>query len=136
MTKTYVLDANAALDFLEGGPGLPRLKPLFKGALERQNTVLMSVANLGEVFYHVCEQHGDERAQKAIGELVLLSVQPIAVDLDQAIRAGKIKARHKIPYVDCLAAALAALRQATLVTGDHDFEKLGRHADILWINRK
>jgi predicted nucleic acid-binding protein len=67
MTKTYLLDANAALDFLEGGPGLPRLKPLFKGALERQNTVLMSVANLGEVFYHVCEQHGDERAQKAIG---------------------------------------------------------------------
>jgi hypothetical protein len=31
---------------------------------------------------------------------------------------------------------LATLRQAVLVTGDRDFEKLGRHADILWIHRK
>jgi len=42
---------------------------------------------------------------------------------------------HKIPYVDCLAAALAALNQATLVTSDRDFEKLGRHFLLLWIAR-
>jgi len=42
---------------------------------------------------------------------------------------------HKIPYVDCLAAALAALNQATLVTSDRDFEKLGRDSPLLWIAR-
>jgi predicted nucleic acid-binding protein len=37
--------------------------------------------------------------------------------------------------VDCLAAALAVLQQATLVTSDHDFDKLGRHFPVLWIAR-
>jgi predicted nucleic acid-binding protein len=136
MKKTYVLDANAALDFLEGGPGVHRVKQLLKDALEERIRILMSVANLGEVFYHVWPLHGEEGAKRAIGELVLMSVQPVDVDMPQALKAAEIKSRHKIPYVDCLAAALAALRSAILVTGDHDFEKLGRHADVLWTHRK
>ena len=58
------------------------------------------------------------------------------IDLLQALKAGEIKALHNIPYVDCVAAALATLNKATLVTSDRDFEKLGRHAKILWIPRK
>jgi predicted nucleic acid-binding protein len=53
----------------------------------------------------------------------------------QALKAAELKARHKIPYVDCLAAALAELQRATLVTADTDFEKLGRHFPILWLSR-
>jgi predicted nucleic acid-binding protein len=131
-----MLDANAALDFLEGGPGLRRVRGVFVEALCQGSAVLMSVANLGEVFYHVWQEHGEETARKAVAELSVLSVQTVDVDLGQALKASEIKARHKIPYVDCLAAALAALREAVLVTGDRDFEKLGRHANILWINRK
>jgi len=57
------------------------------------------------------------------------------VDLPQALKAGELKALHKIPYVDCIAAALALQHRATLVTGDRDFEKLGRHFPVLWIAR-
>ncbi len=57
------------------------------------------------------------------------------MDLAQALKAGELKALHKIPYVDCLAAALAILQHATLVTSDRDFEKLGRHFPVLWIAR-
>lgn len=136
MTKTYVLDANAALDFLEGGAGVHRVKQLLKDALAQRVVMLMSVAHLGEVFYHVWPHHGHEGARRAIHELLSMSVQPIDVDLEQALKAGEIKSRHNMPYVDCLAAALAELRHAVLVTGDRDFEKLGRHANIFWINRK
>jgi len=37
--------------------------------------------------------------------------------------------------VDSIAAALALLRQATLVTSDRDFEKLGRRVPVLWLAR-
>jgi predicted nucleic acid-binding protein len=51
------------------------------------------------------------------------------------LKAGELKALHKIPYVDCIAAALVSQQQATLVTSDRDFEKLGRHFPILWTAR-
>jgi predicted nucleic acid-binding protein len=53
----------------------------------------------------------------------------------RVLKAGELKAVHKIPYGDCLAAALTVLNQATLVTSDRDFEKLGRHFPILWVSR-
>ena len=60
----------------------------------------------------------------------------IPVDLPQAIKAGELKVVHKIPYMDCVAAALAMLRQARLVTSDRDFQKLERNFPILWIGRR
>ena len=57
----------------------------------------------------------------------------IPVDLPHVLKAGEFKALHKIPCVDCMAAALAAMYQATLVTSDRDFEKLGKQFPILWI---
>lgn len=68
-----------------------------------------------------------------MADLSRLPIQVLPVDLPQAQKAAELKALHKIPYVDCLAAALASLRQATLVTSDRDFEKLGRHFPLLWI---
>jgi predicted nucleic acid-binding protein len=76
-----------------------------------------------------------EVARKAIDNLSRLSIQPVAVDLEQSLKAGEIKARYKMSYMDCLAAALAMLGQGILVTGDRDFEKLGRQARVLWITR-
>jgi predicted nucleic acid-binding protein len=60
-----------------------------------------------------------------------LQTKIVVVDFLQGLQAGELKALHKIPYVDCVAAALAILHQAVLVTSDRDFEKLGRHFPIL-----
>ncbi|HEY8669375.1 MAG TPA: type II toxin-antitoxin system VapC family toxin [Terriglobales bacterium] len=136
MTRAYVLDANAAFDFLEGGLGAPRVKQLLMEALRQEVSVAMSVLNLGEVFYLMWEQRGDEVARNAIAELSRAPIQFIPIDLSLSLKAAEIKAVHKIPYVDCVAAALAILTEAVLVTGDRDFEKLGRHASILWIKVK
>jgi predicted nucleic acid-binding protein len=135
MSKTYVLDANAVLDFVEDGPGAERVEQLFQDARQRNNPVLMSVVNWGEVFYHSWQQRGEESARATLAGLSRLKLELVPVDLPQSMQAGEIKARHKIPYVDCLAAALAIMRQAVLVTSDRDFEKLGRHFPILWIAR-
>lgn len=135
MTGTYVLDANAVLDLIEAGPGARKVERLLQSALQQRTSVLISVLNWGEVFYLLWQRRGEETARRTIANLSRLPLRIISVDLSQALKAGEIKAGHKIPYVDCVAAALAVLQEATLVTSDRDFEKLGRQFPILWIAR-
>jgi predicted nucleic acid-binding protein len=135
VTGTYVLDANAVLDLIEAGPGARKVERLLQSALQQRSSVLISVLNWGEVFYLLWQRRGEETARRTIANLSRLPLRIIPVDLSQALKAGEIKAVHKIPYVDCVAAALAVLQEATLVTSDRDFEKLGRQFPILWIAR-
>ena len=135
MTKTYVLDANALLDLIEAGPGFRKVEQLLQAALRNQAVVLTSVLNWGEVFYLLWQRRGEEKARQTIANLSRLPLQIVVVDFLQALQAGELKALHKIPYVDCVTAALAILHSAVLVTSDRDFEKLGRHFPILWIVR-
>ena len=133
--NNYVLDANVLLSFLGNGPGATRMKHLFAEAVHNQKSLFMSVANWGEVFYHLWQRYGAESARNTMNSLQRLPIELISVDLAQVTQAAEIKARHNIPYVDCIAASLAIIQQAILVTSDHDFEKLGRHAKILWLDR-
>jgi len=136
MTGSYVFDANAVLDFVEAGPGIHKVDQLLHAAARRQVTVLVSVMNLGEVFYWLWQKRSEEQARYTLDGLCRLPIQIVPVDLPQALKAGQLKALHKIPYVDCIAAALALQYHATLVTADRDFEKLGRHFPVLWITRQ
>jgi predicted nucleic acid-binding protein len=133
MTKNYVLDANPVLDLLQGGRGAQRVRQLLAEALHPGTTLFMSVLNLGEVFYVLWQQQGEQSSRRAIAGLSALPIEFVVVDLVQSFEASELKARHNIPYVDCIAAALALQRQAILVTSDRDFEKLGRHFPVLWI---
>jgi predicted nucleic acid-binding protein len=133
--KTYVLDASAVLDLLENGPGAERVEQILAGAQKHENAVLMSVMNWGEVFYNVWQHHGEEAAKRAIAGLSRLPLEIIPVEQEQALKAGEIKALHKLSFVDCIAGALAELRNSILVTADRDFQKLGRRIQVLWISR-
>jgi predicted nucleic acid-binding protein len=81
------------------------------------------------------QRRDEETARRTTAGLSRLPIEIVPVDLAQAMKAGELKAIHKIPYVDCIAAALATLQRATLVTSDRDFEKLGRQFPVLWIGR-
>jgi predicted nucleic acid-binding protein len=133
--KKYALDANALLDFLDLGPGAQRVRAILHDARQQRAAVLISVLNWGEIFYLLWQKRGEEKARQTIAALSRLPIEIVPVDLAQAMKAGELKAVHKIPYVDCIAAALATQEQATLVTSDRDFERLGRHFPVLWITR-
>ncbi len=135
MSKTYVLDANALLDFLANGPGAERVERLLKVA-QPVAPLLVSVVNWGEVFYISWQRYGEESAKQTLTDLLGLPIRIVPVDLPQVLKAGELKVVHKIPYVDCFAAALATLQQATLVTSDRDFEKLGRRFPVAWLPRR
>jgi predicted nucleic acid-binding protein len=133
--KKYLLDANALFDLIEAGPGFQKVEHLFQTAIQQNSSISISVLNWGEVFYLLWQKRGEETARRTTAALSRLPLEIVPVDLAQAMKAGELKAVHKIPYVDCIAAALATLKQATLVTSDRDFEKLGRHFPVLWIVR-
>jgi predicted nucleic acid-binding protein len=135
MTESYVLDANAMIDFVESGPGMRKVDRLLHGAVQGQADIFVSVMNLGEVFYWLWTKRTEERARQTLDGLSRLPIHIVPVDLPQALKAGELKALYKIPYVDCIAAALALQNRATLVTSDRDFEKLGRHFSVLWLAR-
>jgi predicted nucleic acid-binding protein len=133
--RGYVLDASAVIHYLEAGLGAGKVEQLLAGAFRQQLLLYISVLNLAEVYYLAWQRTGEEKAHQTVASLSHLPIQIIPVDLPQALKAGELKAEHKIPFVDCIAAALALRQQATLVTSDHDFEKLGRRFPVLWIGR-
>ena len=136
MTESYVLDASALIDFVESGPGMRKVDQLLHAAALEQTNIFVSVMNLGEVFYWLWLKRGQERARQTLDGFSRMPIEIVPVDLPQALKAGELKALHKMPYVDCIAAALALQQSATLVTADRDFEKLGRHFHVAWLPRR
>lgn len=133
--KAYVLDANAVLDYVQDGPGATTMERLLREAFRHDARLAISVVNLGEVFYCLWRNQGEKKARQTLDGVKLLPLQIVPVDLSQALKAGELKALQKIPYADGIAAALAVAQNATLVTSDRDFEKLGRRVPILWLSR-
>jgi predicted nucleic acid-binding protein len=84
--------------------------------LEKERPV-MSWLNLGEVAYQVERRHGIEEATEVVqrmrSALLLDNVTP-----ERVLAAARLKAAHPIAFADCFAAATAAARDATLLTGD------------------
>jgi predicted nucleic acid-binding protein len=54
--------------------------------------------------------------------------------LDLVTQAAVYKATKKMSDADCIAASLAKLRKAELITGDDDFRQLEGEIKILWID--
>jgi predicted nucleic acid-binding protein len=133
--KRYALDANALLALVNSEPGAERVRSILHESRETRAECAISVLSWGEVYYVLWQKRGEEKARQTLAKLARTSIQIIPVELPQALKAAELNAQHKIPYVDCIAAALAGLQQATLVTSDRDFEKLGRHFQILWLSR-
>jgi predicted nucleic acid-binding protein len=133
--RNFVLDASAAIDFAQGGSGANKMEQLLADAVRQQLGLYISVLHLAELFYLTWHKTGEQRAREIIASFSRLPVQIIDVSLPQALKAGELKARHRISFVDCVAAALTLQQHATLVTADRDFEKLGRHFPILWLTR-
>jgi predicted nucleic acid-binding protein len=133
--KTYVLDTSAVLILLDKRAGARRILQLLDVAAGSKTPLLASVVHWGEVFYISWQRHGEQSARDTLADLSRLPIRVVPVDLPLAVKAGEFKAAHGIPYVDSMAASLAALNDATLVTSDHDFEKLGRYFPILWLSR-
>jgi predicted nucleic acid-binding protein len=93
----------------------------------------MSVVNAGEVWYILAREMSEAKADSAVTDLTGLGIELIDVDWPITRIAGTFKARFKMSYADCFAAALAKDRKSDLVTGDKEFKQVEREVSIRWL---
>ena len=132
-SKALVLDSWAALAYLGGEASSQEIADLIANAHEERMPMYMSTINAGEVWYILAREISEARADEAVADLTGLGVELIDADWPLARTAGTFKARHKMSYADCFAAALAKDRKSDLVTGDKEFRQVEGQVSIYWL---
>jgi len=93
----------------------------------------MCVVNWGEVWYQVMRRLGEERAIEIERIISTLPIKIVEADLSLTREAARLKARKRMAYADCFAAALALLKNAKLYTGDPEFRVVERDVRVVWL---
>jgi predicted nucleic acid-binding protein len=130
--KRIVLDASALMTFLEDRPGADKVEDWIRLGVEGKRQLLMSVVNWGEVYYSTWRAKGPGIARKVLDDIAQLPLEIVDADLELTRSAAELRAEHKLPYIDCFAAALAVNRKASLATSDKDFAQVEKRLEILW----
>lgn len=136
--KTIVLDSWAIMVLLEDEPAAERIADIIADARDKGHRLLMSVVNIGEVWYSTARRHSDRDADHAISELRSIGIEFIEVDWPTTQIAARYKALGGISYADCFAAALTRKTASdrascVLITGDREFEKVEDEIEIVWL---
>jgi ribonuclease VapC len=129
----YVLDSYAVLAFFQGEAGGRDVQSILQASKDDKTRVMMSLINLGEVFYTVARRRGDAAAAELLNDVLTLPIHLEETPLDRVLAAAEIKARHAISYADAFVAALASEKKATVVTGDPEFRRVEAMVDVHWI---
>ena len=130
---TKVLDSYALMVFFEDEPGADFVRGLIQKAVEDDTNLLMSVVNLGEIWYSIARNNSSEIADQYIHEIRGMGIQIVDVDWYLTRQAAVFKVNGNISYADCFAAALAKSKKAELVTGDKEFKSLEGEIKIAWV---
>jgi len=130
---TKVLDSYALMAFFEDEPGADIVRNLIFKAEEGGVSLLMSVVNLGEVWYSIARSNSPAVADEYVNEINGMAIEIVDADWTLTHQAAVFKVNGNISYGDCFAAALAKNHKAELVTGDKEFKILEAEIKVLWI---
>jgi len=136
MDDTWVLDSFAVLALLQGETGSDDVLAVLQEAQTGDPRVIMTWVNVGEVVTIVERRWGRGKAHQVLGILEATALEITDVDRDLAVRAAAIKAKNPVAYADAFAAALAISQDATLMTGDPEFQSLENLIQIHWLPAK
>ena len=129
--RAYVLDSFAFLAYFQAEPGGAYVRDLIRAANSRTASLHVSMINVGEMYYIVSRRRSAQRAEALISDLRHLPITFCAATEERILSAARIKAEHPISYADAFAASLAQELQASLVTGDPEFEAVKQIIAVL-----
>ncbi len=131
----YVLDSFALFAHFEAEAGGPLVGDLLAQARRGEAMLHISIINVGEAVYVTERERGLSMAEQLIAAIDALPIHIVEADRPRTLAAAHLKARWPIAYADAFALALAVEHEATLVTGDPEFEKVGSVVPIIWLPR-
>ncbi len=115
----YILDACAIIAFLSDEDGADVVEGLLRRAEAGEIELLMHYINLGEVYYHVFRNDGEDEANNVYALITQLPIRFLNIREDILLMAGKVKATQRVSYADAFAIAVSLVEDGILVTADH-----------------
>ena len=121
----FVVDAWPILEWLKNRqPQADAFKKVIERATLEEIVLLMSVVNLGEVYYTSAKEWGVPQAEEILLQMKLLPITIVPASDDAVWSAARLKAVHPISYADAFGASLAIGQSCALITGDVELRKL------------
>jgi predicted nucleic acid-binding protein len=137
VSEQYVLDAWALLALLQGEePAASHVGRLLRAGERQEATLLLSMINLGEVYYRTGRRTNRAAAADALMDIRRLSLTIVPVSDDLVLAAADFKMEYAISYADAFAVALADRTGAILVSGDPELDLLGNRIQIEKLHRQ
>lgn len=123
----HLLDSWAILAFLwKEEPAASDVRQLLHLAqTDNEQRLLVSMINLGEVYYRVYREQSSSVALKTVETLHQLPLTFLSATDKRVMAAAKLKGQYTISYADAFAAAATLEFDATLWTGDPELIALG-----------
>jgi predicted nucleic acid-binding protein len=134
--KALVLDSWAMLAYLGDEAASHEVAELLAEAHEHRTPLLMTTINAGEVWYIIAREASESDANRALSDIKTLGIKFIDADWELTKRAAAIKAKYRMSYADCFAAALAVRQKAELATGDPEFKQVEAFITVRWLKRQ
>ncbi|MGB5061093.1 MAG: type II toxin-antitoxin system VapC family toxin [Candidatus Promineifilaceae bacterium] len=133
MENTFILDAWALIALLQQEePAAGRVHTLLNRAqTDEQIQLLMSLINLGELFYIVSRLQGEDEARQTIADIRQLPLTLLQATEERIFAAAQLKASHRLSYADAFAAAASLEFQGVLLTGDPELIALADHLPVV-----
>lgn len=131
--RPRVFDSWAVLAFLLNEPAAGEVESVLIECQESGRPALTSVVNLGEVWYQIARKTSTKYADEIIVHLGELGLRAETADWELTRMAASFKARYRLAYGDCFAAALAKRHRAEVLTGDPEFRQLEKEVKVRWL---
>ena len=109
--KSYVLDSFAMIAYFEDEPGADEVSEILDLLINQSAKAFMSVINWGEIYYCTVRVQGAEAGENVLAQFNKYPIQLVEAEQALTYEAAKLKARYKVAYADCFAAALAVKKK-------------------------
>ena len=130
---TYVLDTYALLAYLQGESGASQIEKVLEDAAKEKCRLSLSLINMGELLYITERRGGVAKAQDALALIRQLPIDVLPVDEQTVFDAAHIKANHALSYADSFTVAICIQQNATILTGDPEFQSVETIVKLEWL---
>ncbi len=131
--RRSLLDSFAMLAFLNRERGFEKVRSLLRTARASSEPLLMNEITIGEAYYVTAKDRSMDHAEEFLRRLETLPIQPVSNSFANVLEAARVKARFRISYADAFVVATAIRMNATIVTGDPEFQAVRHLVKIDWL---
>ncbi len=125
MTQKKLLDSYALLAYLNKEKSFQKVKAALYDAQRSGRPLLMNEINVGETYYILYRKRNRDKADFFLDTILAgLPIRVLPNSFDDVMSAARLKAQYPLSFADCFAASTAKRENATVLTGDPEFEVL------------